>query len=99
MKTLIFALALTAGAAQAQTFIAANEGGGGIVLTFRQCEDVRGKDLWHGYAFDKTGKVLKGCWALLDGFVHMAYENGMTRVYTQDTFTQVGESKKKGSEV
>lgn len=100
MKTLILALALIAGAAQAQTFVAGNNGGGQIVLKMDEpCK--RHKELMRIYTFTIEGLTLEGCWAYIDNAVHVLWDDGDKRVYPADMFQRIDKPapKRKGSDV
>ena len=68
MKKMLIALALVSCNAIADTWVMANQGGGQIVLTDRKCQGY--KALFYAYTYtDKA--FLDGCWALMDGKVHV----------------------------
>lgn len=98
MKKLLIALALISGIAQADTWVMPNNGGGQVVLTDRVCEGY--KSLHQAYTY--TDKVyLSGCWTVMDGKVHIAWDkNQGRRVYELENFTpdQVT-PKKKGQQL
>lgn len=98
MKYLIALTLALSSIAHAQTFIASNESGGGIVLTSRPCPNPAAPNLREAYAFNGNGARLGGCWGLLDGFVHIVYDDGDHRVYNTELFRQVGEQPKKKSD-
>ncbi len=100
MKALILALALIAGAAQAQTFVANNNGGGQMIL--KMDEKCKASDkLFLIYSFTGNGTTIEGCWAYIDNAVHVIWEDGDKRVYPADMFKRMDKSstKKKNSDV
>lgn len=86
-KLIAAALILISTTAAAETWETENKAGGRIVLTDRQCRDY--KQLREAYAISSTGETLEACWALMDGFVHVAYRHGEKRVYDPAIFTKV----------
>lgn len=88
MKTLILALALLAGAAQAQTIATSpNSAGGEIRLMGSKgdCPDGLRVVLSTG----STGEFLQGCWFLMEDKVYVNYSNGLKRLYPVDGFTVI----------
>jgi hypothetical protein len=84
MKKLFLILAIVSNMAQADTWVMPNQGGGQVVLTDRLCQGY--KNLYYAYTY--TDRVfLDGCWRLLDGKIHIVYENGEKRVYEASDFT------------
>ena len=79
--------------ANADTWVMANNGGGQIVLTDRLCQGY--KHVY--YAYTHTPQFyMDGCWALMDGKVHVVWENKQRRVYDMNDFVadQVTPKKK-----
>ena len=95
MKKLFIGLVmLVSGSVMADTWVLQNNGGGQIVLTDRKCPGH--PSLFEVYSY--TDKVyLKGCWAVIDGKVHIGWEQGQgRRVYELNDFVpdQVSQKKK-----
>lgn len=80
-----FVLVLGGQFALADTWVMDNQGKGKIVLTDRKCKE--SKSLYYAYTYtDKA--FLEGCWALMDGKVHVAWNNKQRRVYEMNDFVQ-----------
>ena len=98
MKKLLICMLFISSSAMADTWVMPNNGGGQVVLTDRHC--VGYKNLYYAYTY--TDRVyLDGCWALIDGKVHVAWEkNQGRRVYNMNDFV-VDEvtPKKKGQQL
>ena len=45
------------------------------------------------YATGKNGETINGCYAIYDGFVHVAYNDGSERTYTPNLFIKIAEPK------
>ena len=94
MKKLLIGLLLVSGLVMADTWVMANQGGGQIVLTDRKCQGY--KALFYAYTYtDKA--FLDGCWALMDGKVHVVWGKTKGRnVYELNDFVpdQVTPKKK-----
>ncbi len=75
MRGLILALLLFTGSqAHAETWVSVNKGGGEITLTDRVCKN-NGKEypkLREAYSWTQS-IVIEGCWALIDGNVHVIW--------------------------
>lgn len=100
MKALFLALALIAGAAQAQTFVASNNGGGKIVLKMdEKCK--RSDKLFLVYTFSESGSTLEGCWAYIDNLVHVIWEDGDKSIFPPSIFERIDKpaQKRKGGDV
>ncbi len=98
MKKLLLALLLVSGSVMADTWVMPNNGGGQVVLTDRLCKGY--KSIYYAYSY--TDKVyLDGCWGLVDGKVHVAWEKGQgRRVYNMNDFVAEDVTpKKKGQEL
>lgn len=79
---LMLALSTTSYAA---TYEADNEGGGKIVLTDRECKNFPA--LRSMYAYHSSGVYMDGCWAMIDGKVHVYYnQTKERRVYPANIF-------------
>ena len=95
MKKLLICMLFVSSSVMADTWVMANQGGGQIVLTDRKCQGY--KALFYAYTYtDKA--FLDGCWALMDGKVHVVWEKMKGRnVYELNDFVpdQVT-TKKKG---
>ena len=85
MKTII-AIAMTAISvnAAADSFHMRNDGGGEIVLTDRDCKEY--DRLFQAYSYTPKG-YWEGCWALIDGKVHVGWKGNGRRVYDINDFT------------
>ena len=96
MKKLLIALALVSGNALADTWVMPNEGGGQIVISDRLCQGY--KHIYQAYAYTNKGYI-EGCWALMDGKVHIVWEkNQGRRVYEMNDFVpDQTTAKKKGT--
>jgi hypothetical protein len=73
--------------ALAQVFYMPNEAGGEIVLTARDCK-VEGKvikGIYEAYAWSPNSGMIKGCWGVVDGNVHVQYPKDR-RVYKMTDF-------------
>ena len=94
MKRLLIAvLAVLSLSANADTWVMNNNGGGQIVLTDRKCQGYK----YLYYAYSHTPKAyFDGCWAILDGKVHVSWEGNERRVYNLNDFVadQVTPKKK-----
>lgn len=70
--------------AYADTWVMNNAGGGQIVLTDRLCKGQ--KHLYYAYSHSDRS-FLEGCWALMDGKVHIAWDQKVgRRVYDKNDF-------------
>ena len=97
MKKLFLILALVSGVAQADTWVMPNNGGGQVVLTDRACKGY--KNLYEAYTYTNS-VFLEGCWALVDGKVHVAWNNQGRRVYEMNDFVAGDVTpKKKGQQL
>ena len=83
MKKLFLILAIVSGIAQADTWVMPNNGNGQIVLTDRKC--VGYKHLYYAYTYTNQA-YFDGCWALIDGKVHVVWEKNQRRVYNMNDF-------------
>ena len=72
--------------AWADSWSTPNQGGGKIVVTDRRCPDK--SYLSYAYAYNADGTTFKGCWALLDGKIHVVFKGQPERVYEINGFTQ-----------
>ena len=97
MKKLFLILAIVSGIAQADTWVMPNNGGGQVVLTDRACKGY--KNLYEAYTY--TNNIyIDGCWALVDGKVHVAWNNQGRRVYEMNDFVAGDVTpKKKGQQL
>lgn len=94
MKKLLLALALVSCNALADSWAMKNDGGGQIVLTDRKCQGY--KSLFYAYTY--TGRTYSdGCWTILDGKVHVVWEDKARRVYNISDFAPETTNKKGGS--
>lgn len=86
LVTALFAAFLTAPvAAQSNdTYVANNQNGGQIVLSFGKCQaDGR---LFQGYSYSGAGRTLWFCWTTTDDKVIAVYEDGETYTYPAHIF-------------
>lgn len=98
MNKLFLILAIISGMAQADTWVMPNNGGGQVVLTDRKCKGY--ENLFQAYTY--TNQVyLDGCWNLIDGKVHVAWDKGNgRRVYEINDFVAGDVTpKKKGQQL
>ena len=92
MKKLLALLALVPAIALAEpTWRLRNQSGGEIVLTNKQCTHKDGKNLKHGYAYTKGGKMIAFCWMIdTDKMVKVIYlDDFSTYVYPAEDFRKV----------
>ena len=83
---LCLALAQHSFTASAATWQLPNQAGGQIVLTDTDCLR-RGFDpLLQAYGYAADGSAELGCWAVLDGLVHVSWANGSRSIYPMDGF-------------
>ena len=84
MKKLLICMLFISSSVMADTWIMPNQGGGQVVLTDRKCE--KHKTLNQAYTY--TNKIyVSGCWALIDGRVHVVWDGNERRVYEVSDFT------------
>jgi hypothetical protein len=95
MKLIVAVLCAVSFNAMADTWTMPNHGGGQIVLTDRKCKGY--SKLLEAYSY--TGKgYWEGCWTVIDGKVHVAWEGNERRVYDISDFKPDEVTpKKKGS--
>lgn len=96
-KTVAVILTTLSLGVSAEVWVAKNQGGGEIVLTNRNVDCKRWPSLLDGYSYTSNG-VMKFCWALIDGLIHVAYEDNTSRVYQPEMFTKrnTGQPQQKG---
>lgn len=97
-QPMVFATILLFGvSAHADTWVMNNDGNGKIVLTDRKCKHKDTNTLYYAYSY--TNRVfLEGCWALMDGRVHVVWDkNQGRRVYEMNDFIQDHVEPKKGA--
>ena len=92
MKKLLLIAALAAAPALADTWAMPNKGGGEIVLTERSCPN--GKGLLRVYGYLADGKAIFGCWTVLDGMVHVVWDDGSRYTYPIENFYTKTKDKK-----
>jgi hypothetical protein len=101
MKKIAFAFAalmLSSASHSAQRYEATGENGSAIVLTNRDdgCAKKQGSDRFRsGYFITHTGKMVFGCWTVMDDRIAMLYDDGDVRMYNANIFELVGEPDKK----
>lgn len=77
-------LAAPVAAQSNDTYVANNQNGGQIVLTFGKCQaDAR---LFSGYSYSGAGRTLWFCWTTNDDKVLAVYEDGETYTYPMRIF-------------
>lgn len=77
----------TAFNASADSWTMNNQGGGKVVLTDRACNEKGTKTLKYAYTYTDNS-FLEGCWALIDGKVHVVWGKKDRRVYEINAFVQ-----------
>lgn len=92
MKKLLLGLLFCATVSNAQTLVMPNQGGGEITLTNRICK-INGRtydSLKLAYSWTRS-IYFEGCWALIDGNVHIqwSFDDGRSerRVYPVSSFS------------
>ena len=84
MKKLLIALVLVSCNAMADTWVMANNGNGQIVITDRLCQGY--KHIFYAYSYSDRA-FLEGCWAVIDGKVHIEWNQKVgRRVYEMNDF-------------
>lgn len=78
--------------AHAKSWELPNEAGGKIVITTRLCPNVVAPDLLEAYSFATGGRVVQGCWSLIDGLVHITWDHGVRRVFRVEDFTPAADT-------
>ena len=94
MKRLLLIAALTAAPAMADTFAMPNQAGGEIVITDRKCTDKDGRGLLEAYNYSSGGRMLQGCWTVIDGMVHVVWFDGTRYSYPIENFYKKSGGKK-----
>ena len=96
MKKLFLILAIVSNVAHADTWVMPNNGGGEITITDRLCQGF--KNIYYAYSYSDVS-FIEGCWALMDGKVHIQWNNGVgRRVYELNGFVpDQTTAKKKGT--
>lgn len=90
MKYLLVVLLLVAvGTVHANTWELPNRSGGKIVATDRPCPTKGGEGLLYIYSHISSGKVLQGCWTVMDNTVIVMWDNGKMTVHAIDSFAPV----------
>ena len=84
MKKLLLALLFVSLTAQAESYSRNNAGGGLIVLTDTVCPNF--PYLKWMYTTSPTGQTSYGCWAFINGVVHVAYDDGTKYTYPAEAF-------------
>ena len=72
--------------ARAEAWSTPNQAGGKIVITDRKCQYFT--HLSEAYTYTAEGEVIKSCWTVVDGAIHVVYYNGQTRVYSISLFSK-----------
>jgi hypothetical protein len=83
LAAIIYVLAVTY--ARAEAWSMPNQAGGKIVITDRKCPNFT--YLSEAYTYAADGSVIKSCWAVIDGAIHVVYYNGKERVYSISLFS------------
>ena len=73
--------------AHALTLIQPNVAGGKMVLTGTTCPKPGFAVLKQAYSFTPNGSAIFGCWTMMDGMVHISWDNGVRSVFEVDSFT------------
>lgn len=92
--TLAAAILATTVSAQAITLIQPNTGGGNIVLTGNPCPKPGFAMLKQAYTYISTGQSHFGCWTVMDGLIHISWDNGNRSIFAVDSFTVKEEAVK-----
>lgn len=71
----------------ARTWEMNNQGGGKIVLSERTCPKY--PKLYEMYAYQSDGSSITGCWAVIDGKVHVVYIDGTRFIYNAESFVEM----------
>ena len=85
--TLIAAILTCAASAQAITLVQPNAGGGKLMLTGTTCPKPGFAVLKQAYSFVTNGSAIFGCWTLMDGMIHISWDNGVRSIFEVDSFT------------
>ena len=84
MKKLFLILAIVSNMAHADTWVMPNHGNGQIVITDRLCQGY--KHIFYAYSYSDRA-FLEGCWAVIDGKVHIEWNQKVgRRVYEMNDF-------------
>ena len=84
MRKLFLILAIVSNMAHADTWVMGNQGNGQIVITDRLCKGF--KHIYYAYSYSDKA-FLEGCWALMDGKVHIEWNERVgRRVYEMNDF-------------
>lgn len=81
----VFIYVVTASHVRAEAWSMPNQAGGKIVITDRKCPNFT--YLSEAYTYAADGTVIKSCWAVIDGAIHVVYYNGKERVYPISLFS------------
>ena len=73
--------------AKADSWTMENQGGGKVVLTDRACNEKGTNSLKYAYTYTDNS-FYEGCWALMDGKVHVVWGKKDRRVYEMNAFVQ-----------
>lgn len=80
--------------AQAITLVQPNTGGGNIVLTGNTCPKPGFAMLKQAYTYISNGNSHFGCWTVMDGLIHISWDNGNRSIFAVDSFTVKEEAVK-----
>lgn len=92
MKRLLLIAAVASTPALADSWAMPNQAGGEIVVTDRACPGY--KNLSEAYNYGGTGKYMSGCWAIIDGMIHIMWDDGSRFTYPMDAFYQKTQTRK-----
>lgn len=81
LAVLLASISITA---LADSYAMPNKAGGEIVITTRECP--KEKRLLRAYNYESGGKVMEGCWTVLDERVHVVWSDGTRYTYPLDAF-------------
>jgi uncharacterized membrane protein len=85
MAWLFFFIVLLAfGKAHGESWSMQNKDGGKIVITDKRCTNFT--YLSEAYTYAADGTVIKSCWTVINGAVHVVYYNGSEKVYPITSF-------------
>lgn len=75
----LFLAGLLQNGAASEIYVTPTKNGGEITLTFDTPDSCDG--LFFMYVISNNQEPVYGCWAFLNGMIHVRYENGVRRVY------------------
>lgn len=81
LAVLLASISITA---LADSWAMPNKAGGEIIITTRDCPKQKG--LLRAYNYGSGGKLMEGCWTVLDERVHVIWEDGSRYTYPLESF-------------